>query len=393
MFYHFLATMSILPSAFALLLSLIFSAQALPVSAQSAGSTHPYVVIGYVTGHGWTKEQIDAQKLTHINYAFAIPAQTGELEPLKPRDEANLAALTSLRASNKNLKILISVGGWGGCKYFSDAALTDAARRKFANSAVALLKKHNLDGVDIDWEYPDQIGAGNIFRPEDKKNYTLFLKAIRDRLDEQGKTDKRTGANHYLLTAATGGDTAFVNHTELANAQKYLDYVNIMTYDLYHGNDKQTGHHSPLYQSDKAPHARNGSATAVEGHIRAGVPVNKIVLGLPFYGRGWADANDQNNGLYQPAPGKHSFISYDELMAKYINKNGFTRYWDAEAKAPYLWNPTSRMFISYADPESLRNRVEYVKSKKLAGIMFWEYIYDLQQKSVLLNTLVEDLGK
>ena len=374
----------------ATLVALFFSVLILPVSAQS---THSYVVIGYVTGNGWTKEQIDAQKLTHINYAFAIPAQNGELAPINAKDEANLAALTSLRSNNKNLKILISVGGWGGCKYFSDAALNDASRRKFANSAVALLKKHKLDGVDIDWEYPDQIGAGNIFRPEDKPNFTLFLKAIRDRLDEEGKADKRTGANHYLLTAATGGDTAFVNHTELGNAQKYLDYVNIMTYDLYHGNDKQTGHHSPLYQSDKAPHARTGSVTAVEGHIKAGVPANKIVLGLPFYGRGWADANDENHGLYQPAPGKHYFISYDELMAKYINKNGFTRYWDDTAKSPYLWNPATHMFISYADSESLKNRVDYVKSKQLAGVMFWEYIYDLQQKDALLNALVQDLWK
>ncbi len=377
----------------ALLFTLFVSARILPASGQSANRAHSYVVIGYVTGNGWTKEQIDVQKLTHINYAFAVPAQNGELAPLKAKDEANLALLTSLRATNKNLKILISVGGWGGCKYFSDAALTDASRRTFANSAVALLKKHNLDGVDIDWEYPDQPGAGNIFRPEDKPNFTLFLKAIRDRLDEQGRQDNRTGTNHYLLTAATGGDTAFVNHTELGKAQQYLDYVNIMTYDLYHGNDKQTGHHSPLHQSDKGTHARNGSADAVEGHIRAGVPAGKIVLGLPFYGRGWADANDQNKGLYQPATGKHSFISYDDLVANYINKNGFTRHWDDDAKAPYLWNPTSHTFISYADPESLTYKVDYVRAKKLAGVMFWEYKHDLQQKGVLLNTLVQHLGK
>ncbi|GAB4043697.1 glycoside hydrolase family 18 protein [Spirosoma jeollabukense] len=361
--------------------------------AQSVNKARRYVMIGYVSGNGWTKNQIEAQKLTHINYAFAIPAKNGELAPLTTKDAANLAALTSLRAINKDLKILISVGGWGGCTYFSDAALTEASRRKFANSAVALLKKHKLDGVDIDWEYPGQIGAGNIFRPEDKQNFTLFLKAIRDRLDEAGKVDKRAGANHYLLTAATGGDTAFVKHTELGNAQKYLDYVNIMTYDLYHGNDRQTGHHSPLYQSDKVPHARNGSVTAVEGHIQAGVPASKIVLGLPFYGRGWADAKARNNGLYQPASGKHSFISYDELVAAFINKNGFTRHWDDVAKSPYLWNPTSRIFISYADPESLKNRVDYVKSKHLAGVMFWEYVYDLQQKSALLNALVQDLSK
>ena len=351
-----------------------------------------YVIIGYVMGDGWTKEQIDAQKLTHINYAFAVPAKNGEVAPLNRQDETNLAALTSLRTVNKNLKILLSIGGWSGCKYFSDAALTDVSRRKFANSAVALLKKHQLDGVDIDWEYPAQIGDGNIFRPEDKSNYTLLLKALRDQLDEQGKQDKRTGSNHYLLTAATGGDVDFVIHTELGKAQQYLDYVNIMTYDLYHGNDSETGHHSPLYQSKKGEQSRNSSASAVEGHIRAGVPASKIVLGLPFYGRGWANVKNQDNGLYQPSTGKHSFISYDELVASYINKNGFIRYWDNDAKAPYLWNPTSRTFISYADTESFIPKLAYVKAKHLAGVMFWEYKYDLQQKK-LLNTLVEGLKK
>ena len=375
-----------------LLISLVclsFSSQTAP--AQSAKKTPEYVVIGYVTGNGWTKEQIQARKLTHINYAFAVPDSNGELAPLKPKDETNLAELVALKSINPDLKILLSVGGWGGCKYFSDAALTPASRQKFTNSAVAVLKKHKLDGIDIDWEYPAQVGAGNIFRPEDKQNYTLFLKSLRDGLDKQGKTDGRTGQNHYLLTSATGGDTAFVSHTELEKAQQYLDYVNIMTYDLYHGNDKVTGHHSPLYQSKKGNQSRNSSASAVEGHLRAGIPARKIVLGVPFYGRGWAGVREQDNGLYQPAAGKHSFISYDELMDKYINKNGFTRYWDADAKAPYLWNPTSRMFITYADAESFAPKVEYVKEHHLGGVMFWEYNYDLRHNSELLNALVQGL--
>lgn len=361
-------------------------------SASGQPPSRPYVIIGYVTGQGWTKAQIEARKLTHINYAFAIPASNGELAPLSANDSARLAALTSLKALNKDLKVLISIGGWGGCNYFSDAALSDASRRKFANSAVALLQKHHLDGVDIDWEYPGQVGAGNIFRPEDKENFTLFLKALRDRLDEQGKQDKRTGTNHYLLTAATGADTAFVNHTELGKAQRYLDYINIMTYDLYHGNDTVTGHHSNLRQSLKGDQSRNSTADAVEGHIRAGVPAHKIVLGLPFYGRGWAEVRPKDNGLYQPSTGKHSFISHDELAAHYINKNGFVRYWDTEAKAPYLWNPASHMFISYADEEAFGHKLAYVKAKGLAGVMFWEYIHDLQQKK-LLNKLASGLGR
>ena len=360
------------------------------VRAQSVGRSGPHVIIGYVTERGWTKEQIDAQKLTHINYAFAVPAQTGELAPLNARDSMNLAALISLKTVNKDLKVLISIGGWGGCKYFSDAALTETSRRKFANSAVTLLRKHQLDGVDIDWEYPAQIGAGNIFHPQDKQNYTLLLSALRSQLNKQGSHDQRTGANHYLLTVATGADASFVSHTELGKAQRYLDYVNIMTYDIYHGNDKTTGHHSNLNQSRTGSQSRNSTADAVNGHIRAGVPAAKIVLGLPFYGRSWAGVTNKDMGLYQPSTGKHSFISHDELVANYINVNGFTRYWDADAKAPFLWNPTTRTFVSYADEESFTHKLDYIKSKGLAGVMFWEYVHDLQQKK-LLNKLVSGL--
>ncbi|RRB04968.1 glycoside hydrolase family 18 protein [Larkinella rosea] len=361
-----------------------------PVSGQS--KPKKYVLIGYVGSGGWKKSDIEAQKLTHINYAFAVPAENGELAPIRARDSVNLATLNSLKALNKDLQILISIGGWGGCRYFSDASLTDASRRKFANSAVSFLKKHKLDGVDIDWEYPDQIGENNIFRPVDKQNFTLLLKELRAQLDAQGQKDNRPKSRHYLLTAATGGDTAFVHHTELGNAQKYLDFVNIMTYDLYHGNDKKTGHHSPLYQSALSDRSRNSSDDAVNGHIKAGVPASKIVLGLPFYGRGWTAVNPVNNGLFQPSSGKHLSPNYYDLAANYINKNGYKRYWDDKAKAPYLWNPESRTFISYADKESMVHKIDYVKSKGLAGAMFWEYTLDLKEDK-LLDVLVRELAK
>ena len=278
----------------------------LAVGAVHAQSSQ-YVIIGYVTGSGWTKDQIDPTKLTHINYAFAVPDSTGKLAPMSATDGANMAALVSLKTRNKDLKILLSVGGWGGCRYFSDAALTDASRRAFANSAAETLVKHNLDGIDIDWEYPAQVGAGNIFRPVDKENFTLFLKAIRDRLDEQGKLDDRTGRNHYLLTAATGGDTAFVSHTNLGKAQQYLDYVNIMTYDLYHGNDTVTGHHSPLYQSKMGNQSRNSSVSAVRRSHPGGRSGKQDCAGAAVL---WArlGGRDQQGSGSVPARCRQAFI-------------------------------------------------------------------------------------
>ncbi|MFT4031174.1 MAG: glycoside hydrolase family 18 protein [Siphonobacter sp.] len=363
------------------------------VSLGSFAQSKKYVIIGYVTGSGWTKAALEADvtKMTHINFAFAVPNKDGVLDPLNEGDVKTLAALHDLRKINKDLKILISIGGWGGCKYFSDVSVNEAARQKFAKSCLELVNKHHLDGVDIDWEYPAQIGAGNIFRKEDKQNYTLLLKTLRENLDEQGKKDNRSRTNHFLLTSATGGDTAFVNHTELGKAAQYLDYVNIMTYDLYHGNDVVTGHHSPLYQSKSSDHSRNSSADAVMGHVKAGVPIGKIVLGVPFYGRGWTNVNAENNGLFQPTTNaEHSFISYNELLEKYINKNGYVRYWDEGAKVPYLWNAEKKTFFSYADAESEKFKTEYIKKNKMAGVMFWEYFLDTPDR-VLLDTLVKGL--
>ncbi|HEY8400373.1 MAG TPA: glycoside hydrolase family 18 protein [Cytophagaceae bacterium] len=355
-------------------------------------SMKKYKIIGYVAG--WvdvSKMKIDVSKLTHINYAFTSLDEFGLVKPATQRDVENLKYLNSLKQENKDLKILISIGGWGA-DFFSNAALNEKSRLQFAKSAVSYMKENNLDGVDIDWEYPGQPGGGNIFRAKDKENFTLMLKQLREELDKQSKLDGRTNENAYLLTIATGGDQEYLKHTELGIAHQYLDFINIMTYDLYHGNDRVTGHHTPLYPSKIGKQERNSSADAVRGHIEAGVPAHKIVLGLAFYGRGWEQVKNVDNGLFQPASGKHITLSYDSLQSTYINKNGYVRLWDEDAKAPYLWNADSRTFITYADEESFIYKAEYVKSQGLGGVMFWEYSQNVRD-GVLLNKIYEELNK
>jgi chitinase len=131
---------------------------------------------------------------------------------------------------------------------------------------------------------------------------------------------------------------------------------------------------------------------AVKAQVAAGVPAGKIVLGVPFYGRGWTEVSNENYGLYQASVGKHFEAGYDKLAEDYINTNGFVRFWDDAAKAPYLWNAQSRTFISYADPEALTCKTDYIKSHGLAGVMFWEYHQQLKQKK-LLDALWQTLRK
>lgn len=345
-----------------------------------------YKIVGYVAGwSGMPIQNVDASKLTHINYAFA-DIDKGKIVLRLKTDSLNLVQLVAMKAQNPDLKVIISIGGWAWSNWFSDAALTPESREGFGKSATELMQKFKLDGIDLDWEYPGQIGEDNGFRPEDKQNFTLLLGEIRRQLDELETTSK----THYLLTIATGGDQQYIDHTELGEAQKHLDFINVMTYDFYSGLDSVTGHHANLYDSKQAPSLSKSAMASVERHLKAGVPANKIVLGIPFYGRMWTGVNAQNNGLYQKAKSVGAIVDYNIIADKYLNK-GFERFWDESAKAPYLWDRDSTRFISYEDTTSLGIKLRFVEEKGLGGAMFWEY--SLDKNNELLNTINKYLKK
>jgi chitinase len=359
--------------------SLLFFLFACSAAQQQQGrvegmqATPPPVLIGYVHGNRVVLDgaKVPAEQLTHINYAFANIA-AGEIVEGSPEDAVNLKMLNGLKRRNPALKILVSVGGWSWSGGFSDAVLDEPARERFANSAIALLQRHQLDGIDLDWEYPGQIGAGNTFRPEDKQNFTLALRRIREKLDSLGQ-----GQTHYLLTIATGANQLYLDHTEMEKAQAYLDFINIMTYDFHGGWQPRTGHHANLHFSihDDNPQPI-AVAEAVGQHIAAGIPVQKLVVGVPFYGRWWAGAKPVNHGLYQPADGPTGAFPYHFLVDSLIDKNGYQRHWDSIAQAPFLWNEASRTFVTYEDTISFGHKVHYIREKSLAGLMFWEYKQD-----------------
>ncbi|WP_041619029.1 glycoside hydrolase family 18 protein [Paenibacillus mucilaginosus] len=262
-------------------------------------------------------------------------------------------------------------------------AADPAARAVFAKSAVDFLRKYQFDGVDLDWEYPVSGGlAGNTYRPEDKQNYTLLLQTIRAELDKAGTADGRK----YLLTIASGAGPAFVANTELGKISQTLDWINIMTYDFHGGWDPKAGQNAPLYfdPADPSTDPVNFNVDkAVANHLNAGVAPSKLVMGLPYYGRGMQGCANVNGGLYQTCSGtaakgtweNGSFDFYD-LEANYINKNGYTRYWNSVTKTPYLYNPSGGIFISYDDAQSITEKVNYIKSRGLGGAMSWEVTQD-----------------
>jgi len=323
-------------------------------------------------------EAIDARRLTHVNYAFADVSPDHQVYLRNPSDGAALRKLTSLRTVNPDLKVLVSAGGWTWSDHFSDAALTDESRRVFAESAARLVREHDLDGIDLDWEYPGQPGDDNTYRPEDRDNFTLMIRAVRERLDAFEQELGRP----LLLTIAAGAGQSFIDHTEMSEVAAYLDFVNLMTYDFAGAWTPTTAHHTNLYAS-ACP--GESAEAAVKRYMEAGVPREKIVLGAAFYGRSWKGVRMERTGLCEPYEGPSGSYRYSLLESEFIDRNGYRRYWDGEAHAPYLANPDSAEVISYDDPSSIQFKALYVRQEGLGGAMFW--VYDSDPSGTLLRTL------
>jgi chitinase len=346
-----------------------------------------FEVTGYVFTRGavLVPGQVDGTKLTRINYAFSN-IKDGRMVLGAPTDAQNFAILKAMRGTNSRLTLLVSVGGWLWSTNFSDMARTPESRGAFENSVMMFLRQYDLDGLDIDWEYPGLPGAGHPHRAEDKENFTALVKELRELFDAHVR---KTGRRLYL-TIAMGSGSDVLAHTDMRKVQKYVDTVNLMTYDFYEaGDDATTGNHAPLFANPADP-KKASSDDAVKAYEKAGVPEEKILLGVPFYGRIWGEVPDQNHGLFQAGKAVAGVSGQYVDIESNMLEHGFTRYWDEAAKVPYLYNADKRMFVSYEDAESLKGKCKYVRDHKLGGVMFWDYAGDANGK--LLNAIDEELG-
>lgn len=332
-----------------------------------------FQVIGYVSDAA-TLPPISARKLDVINFAFAkvdpahrvfLPGETA------PR---SLAALTALRKDNPTLQVVLSIGGWGAGN-FSEAVATKSARKTFIKSATALMLAHDLDGLDIDWEYPTQPGPGISHAPADRENFSLLLEALRARLDALGRKHRR----HYLLTiAAADGEAA--RGLDLPRIAAVLDWINLMAYDFNGSATATTGHHAGLRASAQAVPGSRDATHAVEEFLAAGVPPRKLNLGLAFYGRRFGDVAPEHHGLYQRYASDGGYVSWQQIQREFLDKNGFVRHWDRAAQSAWLWNAAERRMISYDDPQALQAKAAFVRERGLGGVMYWEQSTDPDER-------------
>lgn len=376
-------------------------------------------MIGYfaawgVYGRDYHVADVPAHLLTHINYAFANISDDGRCvlgDPYADTDKAypgdswdegakrgSFHQLAILKEAHPHLRTLISVGGWTWSGKFSDVALTSTSRATFASSCVDFMIEHGFDGIDLDWEYP--VGGGlptNVSRPEDKQNYTLLLAELRSRLDARGAADGRS----YLLTIAAPAGPSTIANMPASDMHAHLDWINLMTYDFHGSWSAMTNFHAPLAASssdpspDPATRDHLNVQSAVQAYRNAGVPADKLVVGVPFYGRGWASVAPQGNGLYQSFSGapqgtwEAGVFDYHDLAANYVPT--YTRYWHDEARVPWLYNAATGVMISYEDPESIAHKTTYIRNENLGGVMFWELSGDTSGND-LLHAIVDGLS-
>jgi len=365
-----------------------------PVSRPTA-SVHPTRVVGYFASWGVRTKgtriaQLPAKDLTHIFYAFAKIGDDGRVMLGNPcldvgvcdsalaavNPGGNFAELERLKQRNQHLKLVISIGGWTGSGKFSDAALTDSSRRLFTESAIDVFIRQRpglFDGIDIDWEFPVAGGMdGNVERQADKENFTLLLAELRRQLDAQGVIDRR----HYLLAIAASARLQEIANVEIARIVPLLDFINVMTYDYYAGSS-ETGFNSPLYAAKDDPKPSLNVDATMSAFLDAGAPAGKLLVGIPFYGRGYGGVSGVNDGLFQPvtgsAPGWRDHDGdWNVLSQTRLKDSNYVRHWESAARVPWLHDSTSGTWVSYDDPQSVAEKVRYVRERGLGGVVIWE---------------------
>ena len=335
-------------SFFALLTSCFYLFQSCGKTPQSAATLPPKVVLAYVTS--WSDVMPNPELVTHINYAFGHVNDT--FNGVRINNEERLKQIVALKTQHPELKVLLSIGGWGSGR-FSEMAADEANRLSFAKDCQRVVKEFGLDGIDIDWEYPTSSAANISSSPDDTDNYTLLMRDIRQAI---GK--------HKLLTLASVASAKYVNFREILND---IDFVNIMSYDMANAPK----HHSALYRA-----SITGWLTcdeAVKAHIDSGVPAERLVLGMPFYGRGGKILSNRD--------------------FRDIDFNGeYTEQWNDTAKVPYLINKEGIMVLGFDNPRSLSIKCDYILEKGLLGGMYWEYSGD-NDNADLARTVYEGIMK
>lgn len=351
----------------------LYSSKILPAQLK-----RPFCVTGYYAGNAEKLDSFPVEKLTHLIFSFGH-LRGHQLHINSAADTACIQKMVSFKKRYPHLKVILSLGGWGGCATCSEVFANEAGRNGFAVSVKKLATYFQTDGIDLDWEYPAIEGyPGHQYTGDDRKNFTLLIQTLRRVL----------GKKQEISFAAGGFDQFIDSSVDWNNVMQIADKVYIMSYDLVHGFSKVSGHHTPLFST---PQQKQSADNAVNKLLKAGVPPHKVVIGAAFYGRMFQVDDTLNRGLYRSC-NFYRGVSYSLLQDSLNTAKGFMQYRDSVARAPYAFNAERRILVTYDDPQSVKEKTEYVIQKKLGGIMFWQ-LADDKTKNGLLDVIHETAYK
>jgi chitinase len=325
-------------------------------------------VIAYYSGNGTDIDPYAVQKLTHLIYSF-VPLKGNRLY-VSPAAGTIIKRLVSLKRKHPSLKVLVAFAGWGGCKNCSVLFASPNNCSAFARSVKEILQTWQLDGIDLDWEYPAVQGpVGHPFAAADKQHFTTLIKTLRTTL-----------GNNYEISFAAGAFTDYLQQSvEWQKVAPLVDRINLMTYDLVNRNSLFTGHHAGLYSTVQQKESTDNAVRYLDSlHI----PLSKLVIGAACYARVYEQVKNTNNGLYQSGRFQR-FVVYKSYNQVFTPRNGYTLHWDAAAHAPYSYHAGKKLFATFDDIRSVKLKTQYALNKGLNGIMFWELRQDKTHNGLL----------
>jgi chitinase len=363
-------------------------------SARAADTARP-ILAAYYMGDV-AVSSIPADALTDVIYAFGEPGAGNICHAPDKKQTRTFSQLRSLRAKYPHLRLLLSIGGWAQAPQYSAAALTPNSRSAFARSCIhQYVVSSGFDGIDVDWEFPVHGGIPqNPHRPQDKANATALMSELRRQLDALGHARHR----HYYLTIATptgrwqyGGAYDPSDSYNLRAVARIADWLNVMTYDMNNIFSPVSGFNAPMYENpnDPSPRAQrrwNNVTGAVRYYEQHGVPAQKIVLGMAFYGRGFTGVDSKDAGLYSRYRGGYPETPWNVVKARFLTDPSWRRHWSSTAQAPWIYNTRTHVFFTYDDPRSMAIKAAFVRRAHLRGAMFWVFGED-DSANALLHAL------
>lgn len=354
-----------------------------------------------VDGKGYDPVDVPFDKITHVNYGFMIiDPTTGKLTSNDPwADYAdgggrNYIGQINDLADENDVTSMVSIGGWNNSVddlAFDIVTKTPEKMDAFTDEAVKFMLDYKFDGIDIDWEYPDN---------EDRKTkFIALMKQLREKLTAAGKEND----TYYQLSIAVTASHEKMEFIAPEVVNEYVDNFNVMTYDFRGGFDTQTGHHSGLYATETDKDKKFNVSSAMKEYSETySIPKNKLMVGMSYYSRGFA--NVETGELGAPSSGAPVGGTWDdpalpaglmpwfqlkelEVKANEDPNDSLVAKWDDQAKAPYIYNADTKEFYTYDNIQSIQEKVNWTIDNQYGGAIIWELGYDTTDAE--LSSIVE----